>query len=220
MTYGVFRVLLLTFSHVRAPWYVVTWHPIITSQTNTHDVTSWHHHYVIGLAYKRHHMVPIGVHLVQSIWLFISGTHACRDSCADAPAFLEPTSFRHNWLGCYYCCECLYHADALKHSRSIPWVPPYSLLVPSLQDLHTFGWCLCALSSLYKVYIIESILPQGWHLVTPCSTHHNSWCPWVGANWIWVAQIVDLIPPRLQPKFSSVVMGKRDTSDMLSYQES
>ena len=165
-------------------------------------------------------MVPIGVHLIQSVWLFILGTHAYRDWCTDVPTFLEPTSFKHNWLGCYYWGEHLYCTNVFTHSGSILWVPLYSHLVPSLQDLCTFSWCPCALSSLYKIYITESILLQGWHLVAPHSAHHNSWHPWVSANWIWVAQIVDLVPPLLWPKSSSVVMRKRETSDMLSYLES
>ena len=62
---------------------------VMTSQMNTDDVMS---SLSICLAYKRCRMVPIGL-LVRSIRLFTSGTHACKDWCTDAPAFLEPTSF-------------------------------------------------------------------------------------------------------------------------------
>ena len=145
---------------MHAPWCGMSgnmhhhsWH---CNEKSYYDVTyeqPWHHvwchHYVIGQAYKRCHMAPIGVHLFISVPLLRWGTHACRDWCADAPAFLEPTSSKNSWLGCYYCCEHLHCADAFTHSVSILWAPPYSCLVPSLQDLHTFSWCLCALYSLY-----------------------------------------------------------------------
>ena len=113
------------------------------------------------------------VHLVHSVHLFVSvprlrwGTHACRGWHTHISR-----AYFHNWLGCY-CCEHPYPADVFTHSRSILWASPYSCLVLSLQDLHTFGWCPCALYSLYKVYIIESVYPQGWHLVAPHSANYT-----------------------------------------------
>ena len=127
---------------------------------------SWHHYYIIGIAYKRHCTAPISVPLLR--W----GTCACRDWHTDMPVFLELTSFKDNWLGCYYCREHPHNTDTFTHSGSILWVLPHSHLVLSLQDLHTFGWCPCALYSLYKVYLIENVLLQEWHLAALHCTHH------------------------------------------------
>ena len=214
-------MLFLTFSHVACPH--LTWH---CDAMSNYDITYqhpwhhlWYHHYIIDTAYKRCHTVPIRVHLGSSFLRW--GTHACRDWSTDAPTFLEPTSFKDNWLGC---CLLLPWVSTLHGCLYIFWKCSVSTAVIStstvLQDLHTFGWCPCALySSHWWVLIVESILPQGWHLATSWLAHHNSWHPWVGANWIRVAQIMDLVPPWLRPKSSSVAMGKRKTSIMLSYQD-
>ena len=151
--WGIFRVLITFFAcvchlmcHVRscAPSVMMSWCYVVRWHHMEHwwchfMMWSWH---VIGLAYKRCCTVPIGVHLVLHIRLFTLGTRACLDWCADVPTFLEPTSFKCNWLGCCYYCEHLWCIDTLTHFRNILWVPlhllhcsvstgpPYLQLVP------------------------------------------------------------------------------------------
>ena len=82
-----------------------------------------------------------------------------------------------------------------------------------------FGWCLCALfielSSLHlwKCVVIGQDYPPRAAYVTiigvlgGCQLNTR------------VARTVDCVPPQLQPESSSVVTGKKESSDMLSYQE-
>ena len=128
---------------------IVTPCPIMISHMNTHDIimtssiTSLAH---TGKAYKRCHTAPIRVHFSSSFlgW----GTHICRDWHTDVLTFLESTSFKDNWLGYFLLLlwasilhGCLYTfrecsmSDAILSTSTI------------LQDLHTFGWWLCALYS-------------------------------------------------------------------------
>ena len=129
-----------------APLFTTSWCYVIA---RWHHIEHWWCHFmtcnhdIIGLAYKRCCTAPIGVHLVLHIWLFTFG-YSCMLGlmCCHVPTFLEPTSFKCNWQGCCYCCECLVmhqHPYTLqKYPMSIASPsscmastgPPYLWLVP------------------------------------------------------------------------------------------
>ena len=126
-----------------------------------------------------------------------------------------------DWVVVCYCHEHPHHIDTFTHSRSVPW----ALAILSTSTISA-GPLYLWLVPVCTIFITLIGLHHRKHLATgvaPCHlahlTHHNSWCPWVGTNWIWVAQIMDLVPPWLWPKSSSVATGKREMSIMLSYLE-
>ena len=83
-----------------------------------------------GKAYKRHRVVTFRVLLPWVIWGW--GIHMHRDWHANAPMFLEPTSFKDNqlvWVVCYHHGH-PHHVEAFTHSGSIPGALPFFLLVP------------------------------------------------------------------------------------------
>ena len=142
--------------HDETSWDDVTW--------NTDDIISWCGHGIIGLAYKRHCTVPIGVHLVLHILLYTLGTCACLHWCTDAPMFLEPTSFKRIWLGCYYC-EHLWCINAFTHFRNISW----DVALPSSWSIST-GPSYLWLVPMSTVFVVEGL--HHWKCITagsvPC----------------------------------------------------
>ena len=118
--------------------------------TSNYDITYehpwchlWCHHYIIGTAYIKvlHGTYWGSVNFGSSLLRW--GTHACRDWWTDTPAFLEPTSFKDNWLGCCLLlpwastlCQCLYTfwrhtvSAAILSPSTISAGPLYLWLVP------------------------------------------------------------------------------------------
>ena len=76
----------------------------------------------------------------------------------------------------------------------------------------------CLLSC--QVYISRSVLSSGETIhPTLCTSQLLASLGGCQLNMTWVAQTMDFIPPWLWPESSSVVMGKKESSNTLSYQE-
>ena len=141
--------------------------------------------------------------------------------CAGAPVLQEPTSFKLIWLGCYNFSISI----RFRGCANTLWELPGNAVFYLMSTISTGPSCLsvgarvhCLLSCY--VYISGSVLSLG---ETNCPTLRASQLlASLGGyqlNTIRVAQTVDCISPRLRSESSSVVMGKKESNDTLSYQE-
>ena len=125
---------------------------------DTNDVISCHGHDIIK-GTRQHLSWFI---LVLPIWLFTLDTCACLDWHADVPTFLEPTSFKCNWLSCCYYCKHPWHINAPDTSET------------SREHCSIF----------FEIYLHRTALPLvGAHVHYLCcrrSTSPEAYCCWVG----------------------------------------
>ena len=140
---------------------------------------------------------------------------------AGAPTLREPTSFKLNWLGCYNLSVSISfcgHTNTLwEHG---PGTPCSTLGVLSPQDCHAFGLVpMCTIYWVVKSTSLEVHVTKGQDL----PTHGAAPITIIGVPG-WVPAENDMsgpicglhVPPRLWPESSSVVMGNKESNDMLS----
>ena len=161
VTYGVFLGINHIFSHVHTIWYTVSEHahPRLCHYDamswdditwNIDDIISWRSDDIIGLAYKRHYTVPVGVlfsicssgsthstvHFGYSCMLGL----ICWRTCIPRAYFLQ-TYLTGLLLFLWVSVMCQHLYTLQKHPMST--IPPSWDPLP--QDRPTYGWCPWAL---------------------------------------------------------------------------
>ena len=134
----------------------------------------------MDLAYKRHSIVLLGVHFGSDSSTVHSGTHVYWDRHTDAPAFLEPTSFKCIWLGCCYYCEhpCINnvfeHTDTShEHCFDFSMSHLHRTAFLSVGAGEHCSWCRRSTSSeAYNCQSDTLLLPHGSHHIYFHVTDH------------------------------------------------
>ena len=158
---GISHIIFLTLRVWHAPWFLTSGCRTPPYMTLWHHIQLWHHiwtHMMSSMTSSLHHWHMLAKPIKGAAWCLLGFILVPLSSCEvlihagidvlTCLHFWRPTSFKDNWLGCclllpwaYTLCGCLYTF----------WECPMSTTILStstiLQDLHTFGWFLCALYS-------------------------------------------------------------------------